>query len=476
MQCLSPGKCTKIVRDFSSRSCTTSVETKLILNAVLILLLLSLLSSFQTSLAKDISKHELSKILNLALEKVKSGQSKVVYNELIKHEGQFAGNPQFDYILGLSALESGNTGYAVFALLRAISMDNRNIGAVLDLGRAYFHLGEYVESEKSFRKVLTFNPPDNVKTVAGYYLRSIIYKRIKSRASPWSNKINIGLSAGYDTNANSSPDIEHFLQTPLSEQSRALASKFVSADVSAIGRYKFDKSLSLNSRLRYLGRKYDQASFVNNDVFTGSIGLQKRVKRNIFLLNSHGMQSFVAGKKSGRNTGLMGQWQYALKKRLKSTVFTQYSILRNASGSEIRDTNQINAGLGITMVSAQRGAWQTNLSSTFGKATVTQKNSPYGNRNYGLIASAVKRLNQKYKANSVVSAAVINTRYEGKFASDTGTKLRRDLLTSLSWNNSLVISKVWKLGLNVAYTVNVSNVSLYDFSRTMTGMSVRRGF
>ena len=414
--------------------------------------------------------------LNKALNDINAGNAQIAYDSLIQLEVDYAGNSQFDYVLGLSALESGNAGYAVFALLRVVSMDSRNIGAVLDLGRAYYHLGEYEESEKSFKEVLTYDPPDNAKTVASYYLTSIYERRKKSRTPPFSKNISIGVMTGYDSNANSSPTIDTFLQTPLSENNQALASMFMSADISLMSLYRVDKDSSVNAALKFVSRKFKDASFVNSDVFTGSIGAAKKRSKSLLSIRANAMQSYIAGKKSGRNTSVMGLGQYSLFKTTKLSFFSQWALLRNAKGSESRDVNQLNVGFGLLQTSAKRGDWQANITSTFGKASAVQNNSSYGNTNVGLISSIVKQLNQKYKARTMVSGAIIYTRYDGNFATDAGSQLRRDGLASITWNNQFNLSKVWKIAASLSHTISRSNVSLYDYKRTMTGLSIRRRF
>lgn len=447
-------------------------------NRALLYLLITLfiIPQSYSAYAKDISSGKLSNTLNAALDEINAGNAQSAYDSLIQLEVEHAGNSQFDYVLGLSALESGNAGYAVFALLRAISMDSRNIGAVLDLGRAYYHLGEYSESEKSLKEVLTYNPADNVKTVASYYLTSIYDKRAKSRVSPLIKRISVGLMGGYDSNANSSPAIDTFLEIPLNEKSQALGSTFMSADLSLVSLYRLNKGHSLNAKLKFASKKFKDADFVNSDIFTGSIGAEKRTPKTMFSINASAMQSYIAGNKSGGSLRLMGLSQYSLLKQTKVSVFSQWALIRNAEESKSRDVNQLNIGLGLLQTSEKRGNWQANITATYGQATAIQKLSSYGNKNYGLISSVVKRLNKKYNAKSIVSAALINTRYNGEFSTDAGVQLRRDWLASATWNNQMMISKTWQLGVSVLYTVSRSNVSLYDYRRTMTSLSVRRGF
>ena len=60
------------------------------------------MSSFATNLAPE----NVPSTLKKAMKEVKSGNAGKAYEALIQYEEQLAGLPQYDYVLGLSALES----------------------------------------------------------------------------------------------------------------------------------------------------------------------------------------------------------------------------------------------------------------------------------------------------------------------------------------------------------------------------------
>ena len=69
-----------------------------------------------------------------------SGDAEGAYRELLQLEERFAGTPEFDYLLGLAALESGRPDAATFAFERALTVDPNFFGARLDMARAYYAL------------------------------------------------------------------------------------------------------------------------------------------------------------------------------------------------------------------------------------------------------------------------------------------------------------------------------------------------
>jgi tetratricopeptide (TPR) repeat protein len=281
------------------------------------------------ALGQGLSLASLPTTLDAAMVDVQAGKADQAYETLLRYEAQFAGLPQFDYALGVAALESGNAGYAVFALQRSIAMDSANAGAVMDLGKAYYQLGDYDESESSFNQVLALDPPSNVGGIARQYLASI--KRIRQGAvSRFKFNSSVDIGGGYDSNANSAPTIDSYLQTPLSEESQQSPSSFSSVDISLSALYSLDKQVSLNSQIKYAKKDYADVTFVNTEMMNVSTGFQLVEDNNVLSMNLSRMQSKVAGELAGTNTGLMMQWFRSVNKKHSVALFSQYAMLRNA--------------------------------------------------------------------------------------------------------------------------------------------------
>ncbi len=100
------------------------------------------------------------------------------YEMLIKHEAEFAGDPKYDYILGVSALDSERAGYAVLAFQRTLAVAPRFLGARMDLARAYFRLGAYSDAEQEFSEIKQYNPPHNIKRSIRKYMDIIAKKKV----------------------------------------------------------------------------------------------------------------------------------------------------------------------------------------------------------------------------------------------------------------------------------------------------------
>src|SRR5262245_53337527 len=119
------------------------------------------------------------------------------YELLLPQEGARAGDPEFDYLLGIAALESGEYERAVFALERVLSVQPNNHLARAEIARAYYAMGERDTAKREFETVRKQQIPEGAKETIDRFLSAI--------QAAESTQINgfLELGAGYDTNVNS---------------------------------------------------------------------------------------------------------------------------------------------------------------------------------------------------------------------------------------------------------------------------------
>ena len=73
---------------------------------------------------------------------LEAGDSQGAYDLLSPLEVDRAGDPRFDYLLGLAALETGRATEAVFAFERVLAVEPGNLLARADMARALAALNE----------------------------------------------------------------------------------------------------------------------------------------------------------------------------------------------------------------------------------------------------------------------------------------------------------------------------------------------
>src|SRR4051794_26376912 len=88
-------------------------------------------------------------------------------------EAERAGQPEYDYLLGMAALDSGDAQAAVFALERAVAVQPGNLQARTELARAYFALGENEAAKREFATVRQAQLPAEVAASIDRFLSAI---------------------------------------------------------------------------------------------------------------------------------------------------------------------------------------------------------------------------------------------------------------------------------------------------------------
>lgn len=114
-----------------------------------------------------------------------------------------AGDPEFDYLLGIAAMRAGQPAQAVFALERAVQTQPNYAAARMELVGAYLQLGMNQQAQEQLEILKTQNPPAAAQESMARF-RDILRPRLSGTPKPVRL---LGLSVGYDSNVGSYPDM-----------------------------------------------------------------------------------------------------------------------------------------------------------------------------------------------------------------------------------------------------------------------------
>ena len=172
---------------------------------------------------------------------------------------EWEGDPDFDYIFSLAALESGDANDSFFALERvAATATDSGLRALarLELARAYFVTNNLTAPENLFNAVLATNPPPNVQQNIQFFLQLIA-----ARQNAQTPTLNWTVSPviGSDSNANSATS-NGLIDTPLIGQieldpaGQETEDNFSNTTLTMAYQYPFtrDRSLNFNLNLGHL--------------------------------------------------------------------------------------------------------------------------------------------------------------------------------------------------------------------------------
>ncbi|WP_165724827.1 surface lipoprotein assembly modifier [Pseudoalteromonas sp. SA25] len=170
-------------------------------------------------------------------------------------EFQYLGEPVYDFLLGVSALKTGNAAPAVFAFERVVENNPRWYEARLYLVRAYLTVNNLPAADtQALILINSPNTPNNIKFSAQSLLDTTTLKKQEAGRS---YKQNIELALGVDGNVNAGtaentiiiPNIGEFLLSPESKSTQ-------------------DNYARLNYRGKY-SHPIDQKSLITLSVNTG---------------------------------------------------------------------------------------------------------------------------------------------------------------------------------------------------------------
>ncbi len=342
------------------------------------------------------------RVLNQADALLKEQKSAEAYSLLAGHEIQFAGRPSFDYLLGVSALDSGKPNEAVFALRRVILAEPRFAGARLELARAQFEIGEYELARTQFQYLLTQSPPENTHALIEHYLDSIpnrelswsrpwqlpgqLAERIPWRTvfadDRWSALAQFG--AGYDSNANGSTSEQTFLGFTLNRQNVETSSSF--GELTLNGNYllPLSETSGLITNAQFSHRANTEASFVDQTIASlastgvwlrGAYRLTAGVDGYAALLDGndheHGL-NLNAGA-----TRRFGDYEGSVSLRAGKLEYQERDL-------RILDADRYLGGLSVTRLNLFGGKARAGAVLLAGMDDAKEAGSPYGNDRLGV--------------------------------------------------------------------------------------------
>jgi tetratricopeptide (TPR) repeat protein len=162
-----------------------------------------------------------------------AGSTQRAYQLAESRAAEEAGDPEFDFLYALAAIEVGHPERAVFALERVLFLHPQNDRVRLELARAQFLLGNYPEARTQFEWVLTHRPPTNVREQIKLFLAKINEQEKAVRPS-FHSYVNV--NSGHDTNINSATADSAVSSPllpviPLDETSQELADDFIELEI-----------------------------------------------------------------------------------------------------------------------------------------------------------------------------------------------------------------------------------------------------
>ena len=211
-----------------------------------------------------------SALLDEAHRLIAGGRAADAHRLLTTHELEFAGQPRFDYLIGVAALDSGRATEAISAFERVLASQPQSANARLELGRALYETGDHAAARRQFSWLLTQNPAPPVRETAEAYLLAMDARG--PATGGWTREMEFG--SGYDSNANASTSDRTFLGVVLNPTNVETSSPFASLSFALGNTRPVGGHNRLVTAARIGHRWNPDASFVDQTIATLDSTLQ----------------------------------------------------------------------------------------------------------------------------------------------------------------------------------------------------------
>lgn len=394
---------------------------------------------------------------------------------------EWEGDPEFDFVYGLAALEGGDPNEAVFALERAgATATNRVLRerARLELARAYFVTNNLTAAENLFNLVLENDPPANVQQNIEAFLQLIDTRR--NEQSP-SFRWNISSVIGSDDNINSATS-NGLIDTPLiglielDQAGQQTEDQFSNTTVGMNYVYPITRDQSINVNLGLIHLDNFETNQFDIDSIRGEVAYawgnaSNRFRHGVAIgqvnLDGDGFQESASVNSSWQHVGSNG-WYQSLSASLTQIRYDTTTSAANA----LRDVDQVLITAGLTKIAGQ-ATHSVNLYHANEDPQNPRGGRHNGRKFTGLAYNLLYRLSAQHTP--YVRASIQDVEHDSEHPVFFNTIRSDD-------NETVTAGWLWTVARNLvvtgeaSYTDNKSDIELFDYSRFRYQLGFRYQF
>ena len=425
---------------------------------------------------------------------IESKQADTAFNLLAPLELRRAGERDFDYWLGVAALESDRLERATLAFERLLVRNPDFDSARLELARTYLRMGSIDLAEQEFTRLLTRAPNETGRKLLEDYLAEI--KRIKERQR-FNRSAYIEIGGGRDNNLSSST--RDFSSAILNSfglpgivatgNSIRRADNFLSVQTGVDGIFWLREDRSIFASADLSLRRYRE--FNDYDYFLANANVGYQIRRDQFDYTMSGfVQSFrqdgafvdtisaerVSNDRDSRGMNL--EVRRNLGTDTQIVLGMQFSALRYKTNPG-QDTNQLQMSLALQQQPAwwPGGTLYASLTYSYDDARrplnlFTETTATRHTPGIRLVAQSDTRAAISWLCSVGWSRRIDNE----PFARATLVQTGRDDLLEAYVRGTWKFAEAWSLQPYAVYVRNKSNIDLYTFAKAESGVTLRRDF
>ncbi len=407
---------------------------------------------------------------------IRQGNFSAAYQLLEPLETTRAGDINFDYLLGVSAVESGNATRGAFALERVLALDPNHKDARAEMAKAHFILGETDASKSEFSNVMQQNPDAETQIAIEKMLTSI--RKLEGTATTYGAYLDFGL--GWDSNVSSAPDLSSIslpfiggLIVDLGGTGKAKSDGFFNLGGGASFRHPFSQQVAVFGAVSGSKRLNGSEHAFDTSVLDFNAGLDFKVNDTNNLIFSLQDNHFDLDGEAFRHAyGGSAQWLHNIDAYNQAGVYAQFSRLK-FNGNEIRNADR--KIVGINAGHAFQGDLKPILYASIygGRENARSPLVDFLDQDiWGLRAGGQLSIDSQWQT-------FANFSYESRDhqAQDPAfLKERKDNQYDASVGLRYTPMRDLTIRPQFSYTKNDSNIDLDSFDRKMISISIRKDF
>ncbi len=394
------------------------------------------------------------------------------YDILAPLEDDRAGQPQYDYLLGLSLLEMGEAHNAIFAFERCLSVEPKNGPCRVQMARSHLALGETPNARAELATISDYNPPPEVQQLVAQYLGAIntLEKQQQRRISAYAQ-----MGLGYDSNINSAPDDANKAASALPKNIGLFTnptsndSGYANLAAGASLVYKVSTDVVAMADINMQARTVDADHDLDYQAIDSNLGGSFDLETFQLVTKLQGQKMWLDGKNYRDLTGGLLQIQSVIGDG-QMALFTQLSQMRYDTQSA-RDANRQNRGIAYSQAIDANYSPSYFVSIYTGAENATDKNFDWFSNSFkGLRLGGSLALNNSLSLNSQLS---YESRKHNKALYPIFALNRDDKESSIGINANWRINKQISLIPSYTYSNNNSNIPISDYNRHVVSVDLR---
>jgi hypothetical protein len=413
-------------------------------------------------------------ILGQAEAMVRSGKAEEAWQVLAPLEMRYAGRPDFDYLLGAAALESGRPDRATFVLERVLAVSPGHMAARLEMARAYFELRDFERAERELRFILSSAPAPDIRSLAEAYLAAM-RPVAKPERPGLSGYAEVGV--GRDTNVSAAsaqgsvfvPGLgTEFIPDP---RLRRRADNFLAlgGGLEYARALRADLGMTANVDLRQ--RWHPDAEAFDARAADFELGLVRRLGERSRAQLSALYNHYELDNSRYREMHALGaQWSLSLSAQSRLTVSGQGHRIRYRSPDTAASSSDLaSASIGMTRILDASTLTVVSGALHLGHDNAVSGRADGDRRLRGFSLGVQRRLRPALEGQLRFSLLGSDYDLENPDFGATRRDRQRDAALGLAWN----FAGGWQLRPQIVRTVNRSNLPLSEYRRTESSLTLR---